>query len=520
MPSLTIDDIPVRVPDGATILDAAEAAGVHIPTMCFRRGLEPQTSCFVCVVKIAGREAYAPACATRCEEGMVVWSECEEIQAARRTALELLLSDHLGDCIAPCQTACPAGMDIPRMIRHLRAGESREAIEVVKRDIALPAVLGRICPAPCEKACRRGRRDQPISIMLLKRRAADVDLASDSPYQPETPSPSGRRVAVVGAGPAGLAAAYYLRRAAHACTIYDDHDAAGGMLRYGVPESDLPRDVLDAEIATITSLGVELRLGATVGRDVAFDDLRRQFDAVLLAVGDRSEAGETFGLDAGENGFRVDRETLAASEPGVFAAGDAVRVRRLTVRAVADGKAAAASIDQLLSGREMQGEPRPWTCRIGRMEESELEAMVSAEATTAPRVEPLDASAGLSAGECVTESARCLHCDCRKPDACRLRKYAAACGASATRHRSGDRRAWTQHRHPQVIYEPGKCIDCGLCIQIADRAHERPGLAFIGRGFDVRVAVPFGGELSEALQRVAGECADACPTGALSRPAD
>ena len=120
------------------------------------------------MVRINGNGQLVPSCATLAAEGMQVESETKAVRQVRRTALELLLSDHLGDCMAPCQFGCPAQMDIPTMLRQIVAGQWREAIATVKRDIALPAILGRICPAPCEKVCRRGDLDGAVSICLLE----------------------------------------------------------------------------------------------------------------------------------------------------------------------------------------------------------------------------------------------------------------------------------------------------------------------------------------------------------------
>ena len=122
MPSVTIDDRVVDVPEGATVLDAARQLGIDIPTLCFLGGHPPQTSCMVCLVKVDGARRLVPACATKARDGMRIESETDEIRTARRTALELLLSDHLGDCIAPCQAVCPAHMSIPQMIRQIAAG--------------------------------------------------------------------------------------------------------------------------------------------------------------------------------------------------------------------------------------------------------------------------------------------------------------------------------------------------------------------------------------------------------------
>ena len=272
MPKITIDGREVEVDAGATILDAAEKLGIEIPTMCFLRGHEATTSCMVCVVKVTGTDALVPACGTPVRDGMQIENDCDEVREARKAALELLLSDHVGDCVGPCTMGCPAHMEIPLMIRQIASGQLAEAIATVKRDIALPAVLGRICPAPCENVCRRAQHDQAVSVCLLKRYVADVDLATDQPYSPQCAQPKGKRVAIIGAGPAGLAAAYYLQRDGFECVVVDDHEEPGGMLRYGCPEAELPRDVLTAEIAQIEKLGVRFRLGIRVGTAVSMDE--------------------------------------------------------------------------------------------------------------------------------------------------------------------------------------------------------------------------------------------------------
>lgn len=516
MPKIAIDNQQVEVADGATILDAAGKLGIEIPTLCFLEGFTPGTSCMVCLVKVKGWGALVPACATRAEEGMEVESETDEVREARRAALELLLGDHLGDCEAPCQVACPAHMNIPAMIRQIAAGRLRDAIITVKQDIALPAVLGRICPAPCEKACRRGSRDEAVSICLLKRYAADVDLASARPHLPQCAPSRGKNVAIVGAGPTGLSAAYYLLQAGYACTLLDDHQAPGGMLRYGVAEDKLPRDVLDAEIAVIRKLGAEFRMGVKVGGGRSLEDLGKDFDAVLVAAGEvKDDPSNTFGLKSGARGIQIGHKTYRASAEGVFAGGGAVGRGRMAVRAVADGKAAAVCIDQYLTGARVAAPKRPFSTHVGRLKEGEAEAFMVGVSPGA-RVHPSGGGAGFADEQARAEARRCLHCDCRKPDTCKLRKYAESFGARAGRFR-GERRLFQQYaEHPELIYEPGKCISCGLCIKIAAAAGEPFGLTFIGRGFNMRVAVPFGRDLAEGLGDAAGDCVRGCPTGALA----
>jgi ferredoxin len=515
MPRLTIDQREVEVPAGATILEAARRLGIEIPTLCFLEGCTPSTSCMVCVVKVRSPDRLVPSCAARADDGMVVESETEEVRAARRAALELLLSDHPGDCIGPCQNVCPAHMDIPLLIRQVAKGDAAGAAATARASLVLPATLGRICPAPCEKGCRRATHDAGVAIRLLHRHAADTDLAAGSSTLPPCRPAMGKRVAIIGAGPAGLAAAWQLLQEGVACTLFDNRDRPGGMLRQ-IAASQLPPEVLDTEIDLVARLGAQFRLGVQVGGDVMLADLQEDFDAVLGAAG--AAEGQAAGLGPAVllAGAKIDRKTFQTSLPGLFAAGDVVHQHRMAVRAVADGAAAAGSVLQFLRGEPVTGPHRPYTSRLHGLTSEELARFVAAASPEA-RVTPAQgAAAGLSADEARREARRCLHCDCRKPDACKLRRWAEAYGAIQSRYH-GTRRPFEQDAsHPDVVYEPGKCIACGLCIQVAARAREPLGLTFIGRGFNVRVSVPFNQAVAEGLRKAAAECVAACPTGALA----
>ena len=514
MPRLTIDQREVEVPDGATILDAATLLGIEIPTLCYFKGYTPSTSCLVCLVKVGGK--MVPSCATRAAEGMEVESETDEVHDVRRTALELLLSDHVGDCLAPCHFACPAHMDVPLMLRQIQGEDFREAIATVKHDIALPAVLGRVCPKPCEKGCRRSGADGAVAICELKRFVADQDLATGSPYLPECGADSGKSVAVVGGGPTGLAAAYHLRQAGHAVTIYEKESQLGGRLRSEHSAEELPPDVLDAEIATITGLGIETQFNTQLGKEVSLESLASRHDAVLIATGATQKSDvESWSLKATPRGVDVDKETYAASRKGVFAAGNAIRTKGLVVRSVADGKEAAASIKAFLAEGKPGPVEKPFSSRIGKLTPEELTNFI-ASGSLQPLHRPESKVDGYTPALAVEQAGRCLHCDCRALSTCRLKRYSEMYGADPNRYK-GERAVLVQNlQHSEVIYEPGKCIDCGLCIEIAAEAGEPLGLTFIGRGFDVRVGVPFNRSMQEALGRVARQCVQACPTAALA----
>ena len=516
MVKLKINDKQVEVEQGTTILDAAAKVGVRIPTMCFLKGYAPSTSCMVCVVEIKGKASLVPACGAIALDGMEIITDSEQVVVTRRRAIELLLSDHVGDCIGPCQMGCPANMDIPLMIDQIAAGDFTEAIKTVKKDIALPAILGRICPAPCEKVCRRTGYDQAVSICLLKRYVADLDLACSNSYIPESKPVTGKRVAIIGAGPAGLAAAYYLRQAGYGCVILDDHEKAGGMLRYGVTREVLSDEILDGEIALIEKIGVELKLDCRVGKDVRFEELHSEFDAVFIATGVGGHGNKFAAVEMKGDLIKADRKTYATSLDGVFAGGDVTGKRQLAVRAVADGKEAAIAIDQYLSGGEITGLVKRFNSRMGKCDAGELDTFVK-QASEQARLLPEEEAGGFTPVATLAEAGRCLHCQCRKPVECKLRELADEFGAKASKYRSR-RRLFEQYcEHADVIYEPGKCIDCGLCVQITKEHGEELSLAFVGRGFDVRPAVPFDGTMKDALKKTAEKCVKACPTGAISQ---
>jgi formate dehydrogenase major subunit len=674
MPTLTIDSQSVTVENGATVIDAARQIGVHIPTMCHVQGLEPVASCFVCAVQIEGRRNLSPSCALPAEDGMVIHTNTEDVRQARTMALELILSDHAGECVAPCAAQCPAGLDIPGFVFQIASYDERKSMEVIADRLALPGALGRVCPRLCEQQCRRCDHDQGLAIGSLHRYSADRDQGSAEPYVPPRAADTGKSVGIVGAGPAGIAAAYYLSQRGHQCTLYDAQPDPGGMLRYGIPEYRLPKKDLDAEIAAVRKLGAEFRMNQRWGRDFSLADLREQNDAVFLAIGaqlgqglrcegeelalsgieflervatgDAPALGDTVVVLGGGNtamdcarsavrldpqtvkvlyrrtrrempclmeevegaeaegvnidylvapvklasngerlsltcqrmelgeqdlsgrrrpvpiegseftvdcssviaaigqkvdltlaeqegitvsrwGIAADEHTMATNLPDVFAGGDAVLGADLAVRAVAAGRMAATSIHQFLSGEPVTGEAKQMGIGMKPVDDLEfaeiLRGIEQAARVPLPEIDIEkrlstfeEVEAGLSEADAQEEARRCLSCGCRKADCCTVRSLATEYEADPYKF-MGERRRFTQDTtHPEVIYEPGKCIMCDACVRIAADAQEELGLSIIGRGFDVTVAVPFDREVSDGLRAVARRAAEACPSGALA----
>lgn len=284
MINLTINGQNVTAPAGSTILEAARKNGIYIPTLCYDEAVEVYGACGLCVVEAEGVPKLLRSCSAKISEGMVIHTESERVVKSRKIAMELLMSAHDGDCIAPCQLACPANTDCQGYVGLIANGKFEDALKLIKNTNPLPASIGRVCPHPCEKACRRGKVEEPINIAQLKFFAADLDLKGEK-YLPACAKATGKKVAIVGGGPAGLTAAYYLRTLGHEVTVFDMMDKMGGMLRYGIPQYRLPKELLDSEIALIEKLGVRLVNNVKFGKDITLNMLKSVNDAVILAPG-------------------------------------------------------------------------------------------------------------------------------------------------------------------------------------------------------------------------------------------
>ena len=277
----------------------------------------------------------------------------------------------------------------------------------------------------------------------------------------------------------------------------------------------MPRKILAQEIGLIEQLGARFYMRHKISTEADLHILCQQFDAVLLSTGHSDAAG--LGVPVGKRGIEVTPKLFATELLNVFACGGAIRPCKMAVTAVGDGRAAALSIDRFLHHGAASIAQNRFNSVIGRIQPPEVPECMK-DASDAPRLEP---TAGMPAGfmpdEAVQEAMRCLHCDCRKPTTCKLRDYAEQYRANQQTYRSTDRQLVQYHlQHELVMYEPGKCIKCGLCVHITEREKERFGMTFIGRGFDVRIDVPMHRDLKAGLAKTAADVVAACPTGALA----
>ena len=326
MVNLTIDNIPVSVEEGTTVLAAAAKAGIEIPNLCFREELKPYGACGVCVVEVEKCPKLLRACATKVAEGMVVRTTGERALKARKLALDLLMGDHDGDCIGPCKLNCPAHTDCQKYVKEIAEGRFADAVSTIMEVFPLPASIGRVCPHPCETACRRKHVEAPISIAHLKYFAAD-QVRKDGTAHPISVAPAtGKKVGIIGGGPAGLTAAFKLVQKGHEVTVVDQMPEMGGMLRYGIPEYRLPKAVLKIETDAIAALGVRYVNNFKIGRDESFESFRSRFDAVIVANGAwRSSAMRVKGeeLKGVWGGIDFLREVATGGKPGI---GDRVAI--------------------------------------------------------------------------------------------------------------------------------------------------------------------------------------------------
>ncbi len=284
---VTVNGRETEVYDNLTILQSLLQEDIHVPHLCYDIRLERSNgNCGLCVVELGVKgERDVKACQTPIKEGMVICTNSAKLEHYRKVRLEQLLSDHNADCVAPCVNTCPAQIDIQSYLRHVSHKNFDAAIRVIKDRNPFPLVCGRVCPHTCEAKCRRNLVDSPVAINGVKRFVSDWDICREESYIPKKKEATGKKIAIVGAGPSGLSAAYYSAVNGHDVTVFERQSKAGGMMRYGIPEYRLPKAVLDEEINTMKKLGVKIVTEKALGIHIMLEDLRNDFDAVYLAIG-------------------------------------------------------------------------------------------------------------------------------------------------------------------------------------------------------------------------------------------
>ncbi len=536
MPRLTIDGRTLDVAPGTTVLEAAARLGIRVPTLCHLEGFAPLATCMVCLVEERSRGRLVASCATRAEEGMCIETRSELAHEARRVALELLLSEHAGECRAPCVRACPLGLDVPALLDHVQAHDLEAAWRLLREGVALPATAARLCTGRCERACRRRQLDAPVRVASVHasvaawgrnvgaRRVRSVAARHAVPLQ----SPGGRRrVAVVGAGPAGLAALDVLLSHGQACTLVDEHGLPAATLRDALGADEQAQSDLSAEVDALVGCGVTLRLGVRVARESEWRALREACDVLVIATGTAPSGIEALGVETRGARVAVTRPEGPTAAAGVFAGGRVVEPSGGPLRSLARGRAVGHAAQRWLSDEPSRASELPRqgesttdgqarSCALlGPVTLAELEALRVNRARRQGDRGP-EQPLGPEIDRLAQEAARCLGCGCRSVSSCALRRLCHEHGVEARRFAGTRRPIEIVEEHSLVRHESGKCLLCGRCVRIAEAASEPLGLTFVGRGFGTRVATPLGRPLAASLERSAMACAQACPTGALT----
>lgn len=284
--TLNINGDQIVAEKNLTILEVAKRSGIVIPTLCYVKGKPAEHPCDVCVVEVEGEDGLLRSCVTVATDGMVIQTESEDVIKHRQERLALISETHFGDCKAPCNLTCPGQINVQGYIAHVAKGEYEEALRVVMDRNPVPFSVGRVCPRFCETRCRRILIDEPVSINHLKRFVADWCMKNEIDLQIPKDAPTGKRIAVIGGGPAGLAAAWFLTKKGHEVTIFEAAPKLGGNLRYGFPDYKIPKEIVDYEVNAILRMGINVRLSQRWGTDFTLQDLKDTgYDATFIGIG-------------------------------------------------------------------------------------------------------------------------------------------------------------------------------------------------------------------------------------------
>lgn len=318
-----------------------------------------------------------------------------------------IIENCMGASEAACKSSCPMNTDAKTYVRLIGEDKGKEAIKVIRETLFLPGVLGRICAHPCEQNCRRGKEDSPIAIATLKRYAAD-NFDNEEDWDISVKSKNGKKIAIIGMGPAGAQGAIDLAKEGYEVTIFDKSSEFGGMMRVRIPEHKLPREVIDREYSLLEKLGINIQFSIEIGKDISFEKLEKNYDAILIATGKNAKSS-----------FVFDELTLQLiNNKKVFVAGNCASAR-IVVEAMSEGRRAAKSIDRFLNGKDLK-EGRSLEAEGGYQTKLYLPTEYLPEGWNSfgknERVIPKIVNGenlGFTKEEAIKEANRCLKCECK-----------------------------------------------------------------------------------------------------------
>jgi hypothetical protein len=468
---MIIDGRTVEFSAGETILEVAEREGVSIPSLCRGMG-KHQASCLLCLVRDRLSGAVLAACESRATDGMNIVTSEAEIDALRKRSMEFLLRDHGGDCRAPCALACPAGLDVDRVIALHERGLDAEAADALYRAIPLPRVANALCSAPCEAICALGKNGgTPVAVRALKDSLARSRGPSPRPAQTKGD------VLVVGSGPTGLSALWTLSRSGYRVTLADSGEIGHTLFATGNP--NLPEELAREEVSALLAATAPALLSIAITDATLPPPSRGRWDAVVLATGTPpfdDIPPEWFTAFAGKR-----KSVVAAFELG----------RRVALACIARLEGGAAPAMRI----------RHYPSRLGAISDAERSALVSRRDEAA------------SSSTTATVATGCLHCGCDGFSECRMKDAALAMGISRPAgSRLRDAATLIPERCGDLLYESAKCIRCGLCVAAAATFCPPFPLALGMRGIKTRL---FFDARNPADRATAKFLSDVCPTAAL-----
>ncbi len=482
---LKINNIQFESEEEITVLEAAARLGMRIPALCYLKSLEPCTSCTVCIVKDKTDNRFFPSCATIICNGMDIDSESIEVMELRKTSLELLLSEHLGDCSGPCEASCRFDLNVPKVFDAIKNDATQTAISLLQRDLGLPFLVNSWCLATCENACRRKRVDRAVKIQktigefLLNKIATSKNSEINSNIHADKKEVI--RILITEPGIKSLALASFL--AVNGFSV-----ALPAFDKDRLPENGEDTLLMDIELL-ISSNVVFLEKLPTAS------EIKSDFEAVI--------AGREF--DTMHDNLFLIKE---AKQP---------ETKKSILQGIKQAKDLCNILYKHFHNKSVYDYSDRFVSMSGYLDNGEIDLYLKTSEARNMR-EKSNACADAES-DAISEIARCLQCNCHGFEDCRLRQYAAEYGAERSKFKKAVKQKYSIKTDSlpadistsQVVtYEPGKCIRCGICVKITRKNSGQTGLCFINRGIQTQIDVPFGQSLSKGLGSCVHECVQGC----------